>query len=141
MSEKLVCRSKIVNPWHGVIRGEVVKTKKKISFLGDVNPDTGEIVASDSDIKGVKIADKILIFPSGRGSTVGAGVLFGLAKRGAGPRMIVTVEPEQVVISGAIFANIPMVTDISWEFFDDVVNGDVLEAEALDDKYAILRVY
>ncbi|MGQ4891247.1 MAG: aconitase X swivel domain-containing protein [Candidatus Njordarchaeia archaeon] len=141
MKERLICQAKIINPWDGTIRGDVVKTEKKISFLGDVNPENGEMIAPDSDIKGVKITNKILVFPSGRGSTVGAGVLFGLAKRGVGPKMIITVEPEQVVVSGAIFANIPMVSEIPLDFFNEIKTSDTLEAETLDKKTAILKVY
>ena len=141
MREKLMCKAKIINPWQGIIKGEIIKTEKKISFLGDVNPNNGEIVAADSDIRGLKITDRILVFPSGRGSTVGAGVLFGLAKRGIGPKMIVTIEPEQVVISGAIFADIPMVSEIPLDFFKNIKTGDHLEAEVLNDKVALLRVF
>ncbi len=135
-----VFRGDVINPWKGKLKGEVLKSQKKISFLGDVDPENGFIIAPDSDIKGSQVSGKILVFPSGRGSTVGAGVLYGLAKKGLAPKMIVTLEPEQVVISGAILGDIPMVSNVSKHFFETVENGQIIEAWIEDDKKAVLTI-
>jgi hypothetical protein len=130
----------VINPWKGKLKGEVLKSLKKISFLGDVNPENGVIVAPDSDIKGFQISERILVFPSGRGSTVGAGVLYGLAKKGLAPKMLITLEPEQVVISGAIFGDIPMISNVSIKFFEIVESGQFIETWIEDDKKAVIRI-
>lgn len=139
MNQIIETRGKVINEWKGVIKGMVLKTNKKISFLGDINVKNGVIVAKDSDIVGASIVDKILVFPGGRGSTVGAGVLFGLAKRKLAPKMLITVDADQVVVSGAIFGDIPMVSFIPKEIFDRIKTGDIIEAEIAEEE-AILRI-
>ncbi len=118
----------IVNEWRGIIEGEALVSRSRISFLGDVNPKTGIIRDPTSDISGKSIMNKILIFKGGRGSTVGALVLYALKKYRKAPKMIVTVESDLVVISGAIFANIPMITNVSSKIITEVKTGDIVKA-------------
>ena len=130
----------VINGWRGIIRGEVLKSNKKISFLGDVDSKSGIIVAKDSDIVGKSIVDKILVFPGGRGSTVGAGVLYGLAKRKLAPKLIVTIDADQVVVSGSIFGDIPMVSHLPHHIFEKISTGDLIEAK-IDGKKAKLTIF
>ncbi len=104
---------KIINGWEGVLRGSALVSKKRISFLGDVDPKTGRIRANDSDITGEEIGGKVLIFKGGRGSTVGAMVIYALKKNNKAPLAIITVETDPVVVSGAIFSNIPAISEVS----------------------------
>jgi hypothetical protein len=124
----LIFKAKIVQPWLNDIIGEVLITRSKISFLGDVDAKTGELVGADLDIKGRNLTDKILIFPEGRGSTVGSNVLYGLARNGLAPKLIGTSKIESITISGAIFGGIPMVSSIDEAVFDEIRNGDILRA-------------
>jgi len=133
------CEVKVINEWNGRIIGRVLKSLKKISFLGDIDPKTGLVLAKDSDIKGTSIKNKILIFPGGRGSTVGAGVLYGLSKNKTAPLMLITVVPDQVVISGAIFGDIPMASNLPLECFQKINSGDKIEVILKDRKEAIIR--
>lgn len=124
----MIFKAKIVQPWLNDIIGEVLITRSKISFLGDVDAKTGELVGADLDIKGRNLTDKILIFPEGRGSTVGSNVLYGLARNGLAPKLIGTSKIESITISGAIFGGIPMVSSIDEAVFDEIRNGDILRA-------------
>ncbi len=124
----MIFKAKIVQPWPNDITGEVLITRSKISFLGDVDAKTGELVGADLDIKGLNLTDKILIFPEGRGSTVGSNVLYGLARNGLAPKLIGTCKIESITISGAIFGGIPMVSSIDEAVFDEIKNGDILRA-------------
>ncbi len=136
LSEPLKCEATVINDWEGEIVGKVIKTTKKISFLGDVDPNTGVILAKDSDIRGESIKGKILVFPGGRGSTVGAGVLFGLVKNNVAPLILVTLVPDQVVISGAIFGDLPMVSYLPQECFNKIKGDDVLNIRIISEKRA-----
>jgi predicted aconitase with swiveling domain len=129
----LIFKAKIVQPWPSDIIGEVLITCSKISFLGDVDAKTGELVGADLDVKGRNLADKILIFPEGRGSTVGSNVLYGLARNGLAPKLIGTCRTESITISGAIFGGIPMVSSIDEAVFEEIKNGDVLKARIQGD--------
>lgn len=130
---------KIINPWSGIISGPALVSKDRISFLGDVDPVSGKIRAPDSDIYGETITSKILVFRGGRGSTVGAMVIYALKKNGKAPLALITVETDPVVVSGAIFSDIPAVSEVSEKILDSIVKNDVLRIRILDDR-AIIEV-
>ena len=67
--------------------------------------------------------DKILVFPSGKGSTVGSYVIYGLKKNGVGPKAIVNKETETIVATGVILAGIPCVDQVD---IDQIKTGDKL---------------
>ena len=120
----MIFKGRVIQEWYGDLVGEILITKSKISFLGDVDQKNGRVVSPDLDIKGKCISNKILIFEEGRGSTVGSNILFGLSKRGIAPKLIATCRAEPVTISGAIFGNIPMITDLDDEIFKNLKNGE-----------------
>ena len=96
----------------GKAEGELIVSKKPLSFLGGVDPETGIVTDAESDIRGQSIAGKILAFPRGKGSTVGSYVIYALKKNGKAPKAIIVGEAETIVATGAIIASIPMVQGI-----------------------------
>ena len=96
----------------GLVEGEVIVSKEPISFLGDVDPRTGRIVAEGNGLKGQSVKDKVFAFPCGKGSTVGSYVIFQMKKNGTAPKAIINQEAEAIVAVGAIISDIPMVTGI-----------------------------
>ena len=65
-----------------------------ISFYGGVDPRSGRIVDKNHALYGKSIAGKILVFPYGKGSTVGSYVILSLAKNGVAPAAIVNILSE-----------------------------------------------
>ncbi len=92
----------------GYAEGEVIVSRRKFSFLGDVDVRTGKVVAEDSDIFGEVVKDRIFVFPYGRGSTVGTYILLRMKKIGTAPKAIINVETEPIIAVGAIIAGIPL---------------------------------
>ena len=74
-----------------------------------MNPDTGEVVERGSELAGQSVKGRVLVFPHGKGSTVGSYVLYRLAKNGAAPCAIVNARCETIVAVGAIISEIPCV--------------------------------
>jgi predicted aconitase with swiveling domain len=93
----------------GTAEGEVLVSKEPLSFLGGVDPKTGIVTEKGHSIEGKTISDKILIFPKGKGSTVGAYVIYQLKKEGKSPAAIINLKADVMVASGAIIAGIPMI--------------------------------
>jgi len=141
MKRILEYTGEIITPWSGVLRGKALVSKQKISFLGDVDIKTGVIVDPKSDIRGISVRGKILIFRGGRGSTVGASIIYGLKKRGNSPLAIITVETDPVVVAGAIFSEIPMVSKVSEEILMTTNTNDFVEILSLDGKRALIKVF
>ena len=80
-----------------------------ISFFGTIDPETSTVIEKNHPLYGERIAGKILIYPTGRGSTVGSYVLYGLSRRGLSPKAIIMRDAEPIVAVGAIMSDIPLV--------------------------------
>jgi len=111
----------------GKARGIALVSRKSLSFLGGVDPEIGVIKDTESDIKGESIRGKILVFPRGKGSTVGSYVIYQLKKNGVAPAAIVVEEAETIVATGAIIAGIPMVDKVD---IGKIKTGQFVEVDA-----------
>jgi uncharacterized protein len=96
----------------GKINGEALVSKMGISFYGGVDPDTGIITEVGHDLEGQSIAGKVLVFPSGKGSTVGSYILYRLHKNGKAPSGIINAHCETITAVGCIIAEIPCVDQV-----------------------------
>ena len=62
----------------GNARGEALVSTQAISFFGGVDPESGMVVERGHELEGQSIAGKVLVFPTGKGSTVGSYTLYRL---------------------------------------------------------------
>ncbi len=93
----------------GVAQGFALVSSQPISFFGMVDPKSGIIVDKSHELLGRSIARKVLIFPHGKGSTVGSYIIYQLARERKAPAAMICEEAEPIVAVGAIIAGIPMV--------------------------------
>jgi len=113
----------------GKAGGPALVTKDPISFLGNVNPETGVVVDPAHELFGRCIAGSVLIFPGGKGSTVGSYVIYQLKKRGVAPAAMINLHSEPIVAVGAIISGIPLVDRVP----DDLLSlpdGTIVEVDA-----------
>ena len=101
----------------GKASGETLVTTQGISFFGGVDPDTGMVVERGHELEGQSIAGKVLVFPSGKGSTVGSYTLYRLKHNGLAPAAILNTECETITAVGCIISEIPCVDQISLDEF------------------------
>ncbi len=101
--------------YQGQVEGEALVTSMGISFYGGVDPETGLIVEKEHQLEGQSIAGKILVFPTGKGSTVGSYTLYRLKIGGLAPAAIINAECATITAVGCIIADIPCVDKISIE--------------------------
>ncbi len=99
----------------GNVKGQALVTSMGISFFGGVDPDTGVVVEKDHELEGESISGKILVFPSGKGSTVGSYTLFRLKDNNLAPKAIINAECETITAVGCIISEIPCVDQIPIE--------------------------
>ena len=107
----------------GCARGEALVSPEPIGFLGGIDPDTGIIVEPGHSLEGQSVAGRVLVFPTGKGSTVGSYTLYRLARNGLAPAAIVNAESEPIVAVGAIISDIPMVDQVD---IAQLSTGDVI---------------
>ncbi len=98
--------------YKGKAQGEALVTTMPISFYGGVDPNTGVVMEKGHELNGVSVKGKILVFPQGKGSTVGSYTLYRLKKNGVAPAAMINKETETIVAVGAIISEIPFVDKI-----------------------------
>ena len=98
--------------YKGKAEGEALVTSMPISFYGGVDPNTGVVIEKGHELQGISVKGKILVFPTGKGSTVGSYTLYRMKKNGTAPAGMVNRECETVVAVGAIISEIPCLDKI-----------------------------
>ncbi len=110
----------------GAAEGEALVSEEPIGFLGGVDGETGVVTERGHPLEGQCVAGKVLVFPTGKGSTVGSYVLYQLAANRIAPAAILNAESEPIVAVGAIIAEIPMIDRIPVE---EICTGDRVRVE------------
>jgi len=123
-------RGRIIS--RGIVEGKAIVSRTKFSFLGDVDVETGKVVAKDSDIVDENISNKIFVFPTGRGSTVGTYILLRMKKKGTAPKAIINVETEPIIAVGAIIAGIPLMDKLEINPLKIIKSGEWVKVNALE---------
>lgn len=94
-----VLTGKISHP--GVAEGEVLLLTEPVSFWGGVDHH-GEIIDVHHAQHKAKMTNKILVMPSGRGSSSATAVLAELIRTGDGPLAIVMLQCDTILVIGAL---------------------------------------
>lgn len=106
--------------------GLALVSTEPIGFLGGVDPETGLVVEAGHPLYGQSVAGRVLVFPTGKGSTVSSYTLYRLAKNGLAPAAIINAQSEAIVAVGAIIADIPMVDQVD---LSQIHDGDTVTVE------------
>jgi predicted aconitase with swiveling domain len=114
----------------GQAAGEALVTDKTISFVGGIDTETGEFTEHEHPLFGQNIKGKVLVYPTGKGSTGGAYILYEAASNGVGPAAIINRKIEQVTAVGAILAEIPTVDMAEPDPVETIRTGDCVEVDA-----------
>ena len=113
----------------GVAEGEALISHEPIGFLGGVDPRTGQVIEKGHPLEGKNISGKVLIFPNGKGSTVGSYVMLQLARNGKAPVAIINVSAEPIIAVGAIISKIPMVDKPEKDIYSLVKEGQKIRVD------------
>jgi hypothetical protein len=92
----------------GTAEGIALVSPQPVGFLGGVDPETGIVIEGGHPLEGEIVTGRVLVFPTGKGSTVGSYTLYRMSKAGTAPAAIVNAESEAIVAVGAIISDIPM---------------------------------
>lgn len=120
----------------GRAKGEALVSSEAFSFFGGVDPDTGVVEEEGHPLRGRCVSGRVLVFPRGKGSTVGSYTLYRMKKAGTAPIAILNRECETIVAVGAIIAEIPCVDRIDIE---EIPDGAPLLVDADQGRVEILE--
>lgn len=112
----------------GIAKGKALVSSHRISFLGGIDPKNGFVIDKSLDIYEKNITGSVLIFPGGKGSTVGSYVIYQLKKYGRSPCAMVTRKADIIVSVGAIIADIPTVANLETDPIEGklIKDGDII---------------
>jgi predicted aconitase with swiveling domain len=109
--------------YKGLAEAEAIVTKEGISFYGGIDPDTGKVVEVGHELEGKSVSGKVLVFPSGKGSTVGSYTMYRMKKSNTAPAAIVNKQVDTIIAVGCIISEIPCVDKID---VSSIKNGQKL---------------
>lgn len=113
-----------------------------LSFWGGLDAGSGELIDTHHPQRGAFLTDRILVMPSGRGSSSSSYVLTEAIRAGTGPAAIVLREPDGIIALGAIVARelygatIPVVV-LDPDAFDAIVDGTSVDLVATDEEVTV----
>jgi uncharacterized protein len=119
----------------GVATGEVVVLEEPLSFWGGVNPGKGTVVSEHHPQFGISLRERVLVMPSGRGSSSSSSVLAEAIRLGTAPAGILLREPDPIVVLGAIVARelygveLPVVA-LNERDYRSLSPGDIVSVDA-----------
>ncbi len=88
----------------GEAAGTALVLEAPLSFWGGIDARTGTIIDTHHPQHGASIAARMLILPSGRGSSSSSSVLAECLAAGTGPLAILLGEPDPILLVGALVA-------------------------------------
>lgn len=114
----------------GYGEGEALVSHEPICFyLTDSK--TGVVREKTHELAGKNIADKVLIFPSGKASSVvQIDGLFKLASHNLAPKAMIVKDVETVLIVSAFIAKVPLVDKLEKDQFETIHSGDLVKVDA-----------
>lgn len=123
----------------GTAEGEAIVSKVAFSFLGDFDPQTGKTPVKGSDLGGRSLTNKIFVFPTGKGSTVGPYVAYKGKKNGTLPKAMICTAAEPVVVLGALIADIPMIDRLNMDPVEVIRTGDYVKVDATEGIVEVIK--
>jgi predicted aconitase with swiveling domain len=88
----------------GRAEGPVLALDAPLSFWGGVHEAEGTVIDVHHPQHGAALAGRVLLMPSGRGSSSSSSVLAELIRNGHAPAAILLREPDPIVALGALVA-------------------------------------
>jgi len=122
--------------YRGQVAGEALVSSMGISFFGGVDPESGVVIERGHELEGRSIAGKILVFPTGKGSTVGSYTLYRLKQAGKAPLAIINSECETITAVGCIIAEIPCVDQVP---LGELKTGQQLEVDGEQGRVEVVE--
>jgi uncharacterized protein len=88
----------------GSASGPILRLDEPLSFWGGLDSATGTIIDRLHPQRGACVAGRVLMMPSGRGSSSGSATLAEAVRLGKGPAAILMLERDAIVVVGAMVA-------------------------------------
>ena len=103
--------------------GTVLRSTDGICFYR-IEPESGVMTEKGHPINGRSVAGSVLVFPTGKGSSVvQLDGLYQLVRHGVAPKAMVVESPDTVLVACAVIMEIPLVSSVDSAFYERAVDG------------------
>lgn len=114
----------------GYGEGEALVSHQPICFYL-TEPKTGIVRERSHELAGKNLANKVLVFPSGKASSVvQIDGLFKLASNNVAPKALIVKDVETVLVVSAFIAKVPLVDKLEKDPFESIHTGDFVKVDA-----------
>ena len=114
----------------GYGEGEALVSHEPICFYL-TDPKTGIVREKTHELAGKNLANKVLVFPSGKASSVvQIDGLFKLASHNLAPQAMIVKDVETVLVVSAFIAKVPLVDRLEEDPFEAIRTGDFVKVNA-----------
>ena len=114
----------------GYGEGEALVSKEPICFYL-TDPKTGRVIERGHELEGKTIANKVLVFSSGKASSVvQIDGLFKLALNNVAPKAMIAKDVETVLVVSAVIAKVALVDRLEKDPFSAIHTGDYVKVDA-----------
>lgn len=123
----------------GYGEGEAIVTREPVCFYL-TDPKTGVVREKGHELEGKSIANKVLVFPSGKASSVvQIDGLFKLALNKAAPKALIVKDVDTVLIVSSIISRVPLVNRLEQNPLEAICTGDYVKVDADRGKVIVLK--
>ena len=88
----------------GQAEASILRLSEPLSLWGGLNPDTGEIIDRHHPQSGEYVIGKIIVMPSGRGSSSASSILLEAVRQKNAPAGLILREMDGILALGAVVA-------------------------------------
>lgn len=114
----------------GISEGEALVTKQAISTWGGVDAVKGVITETRHELRGQSFKDRVLVFPSAKGSSGWSTVAQVIRLAGQCPKAMIIREVNSLTGIGAVVMRVPTVTDLDRDPTEVIATGDWVRINA-----------
>jgi predicted aconitase with swiveling domain len=114
----------------GISEGEALVTKQTISTWGGVDAVKGIITERRHELRGQSFKDKVLVFPSAKGSSGWSTVAQVIRLSEKSPKAMIIREVNSLTGIGAVVMRVPTVTDLDQDPTEVIATGDWVRIDA-----------
>lgn len=122
----------------GRVSGTALVTDADLA-LSLVDAATGIVRQPGHPLFGTSVAGRVLIFPSGSGSSSGSYRLLHLAERKTAPIAIINVQANAVVTAGAVLGHVPLLHKLAPDPIRNIKSGDAVDVNATPGVVVVRR--
>jgi predicted aconitase with swiveling domain len=123
----------------GYGEGEALVSHEPVCFYL-TDPKTGIVRERSHELAGKNLANKVLVFPSGKASSVvQIDGLFKLASHNVAPKAMIVKDVETVLVVSAFLVKLPLVDRLEKNPFEIIHTGDFVKVDAEKCRVTITR--